>query len=87
MAAMNTMMVLMAVLMTGGRGDVLSVVPTDAYWQSKNVTVSAETMLAELKTADATGRQPADKSQEIRRLMAIRTLGELKAKEAVTDSV
>ena len=82
-AGFDWIVVMMLALGTGGGGDTLSYVPTDAYWKAKNVAVTAEAMAAELKAPVA---QPADanapKANDIRRLMAIRALGELKAKDA-----
>jgi len=79
----------------GGSNDLLTWMPTADYWKAKGVTVSASAMLAELKAPAApAGTKPATapsadgapapgpKAAEVRRLMAIRTLGELKAKEA-----
>jgi hypothetical protein len=130
-------MILMIIVSGGGGSDLLDWMPTQDYWKAKNVAVSADTMLAELKPADTAGapelikkladpkaevrddatgklRQmgaaiapllreaaknpdaevaaraemllkefgPSGKVNEVRRLMAIRALGELKAKDA-----
>ncbi len=137
MNEMSMMMLLMAAL-SGGSTEALDYMPTDAYWRTKGVEVTAQTMLDELsaeRDADISGlieqlgsdefqtREKAHKAiaaagpgaidqlkpllesedaevrerarqliarlkatgqaPKIRRLMAIRTLGELKAKGAV----
>ncbi|HUT60629.1 MAG TPA: hypothetical protein VNA25_22520 [Phycisphaerae bacterium] len=131
--------ILLFAVLCGAGHDLLDMMPTEAYWQAKGVTVSAETMLAELTPPakpDAAewiaklGHEKADvreeatkklqgmgaailpqlqaaaksddaevaaranmligkitgggaRAAEVRRLMAIRTLGELKAADAL----
>ncbi len=85
-SALSAKVLIMMLLGTGGGGDLLSLMSTESYWKAKNVKVSTETMLAELKAPPSATTGPAgkdDKVAEVRRLMVIRTLGELKSKEAV----
>ena len=42
-------------LLTGGGNDLLDYLPTDAYWRQKSVSVSVDTMMAELKPAAPAG--------------------------------
>ena len=71
--AMGFMGMLMMLLTSGGGNDLLDYLPTDAYWKAKGVEITVEAMAAELK-----GAEPADVAGGVRRLMAIRALGELK---------
>jgi len=65
--------------MVGGAGNhLLDYVSSESYWKAKNVEMTLEKMTAEAKVAEA-----KDATQRVRRLMAIRTLGELKKKEAL----
>ncbi len=70
-------------LMLGGNAgnELLDYIPSDAYWQSKGVELNADAIMAELNaTADA---ERAGGGNQVKQLMAIRTLGELHAAEAV----
>ena len=40
---------LLIALLSGGANDALDLVSSDAYWKAKNVTVSVQTMLNELR--------------------------------------
>src|SRR5438874_8131953 len=70
-------------LLGGSPGnELLDLVPTDAYWKSKDVEITVPNIMLELnsiKTDDTA------KATAVRRLMAIRTLGELKGADAVTS--
>jgi hypothetical protein len=68
---------MMLVLLAGGGNDLLDYLPAKHYWQAKSVTVTTENLLAELKA------DPKDKATAVRRLMAIRTLGEQKDPNAL----
>ena len=69
-------------LLTGG--DLLDHMPSGEYWKSRDVVVSVENILAELPTNDAK-LLPEKEGKDVagRRLMAIRTLGELKNRKAL----
>jgi hypothetical protein len=61
----------------GGGNHLLDYAATDSYWQAKHVTVTEATMSAEL-VADPSKKPDTSKTAEVRELMAIRALGELK---------
>jgi hypothetical protein len=68
-------------LLGGGQGnDLLDLIPSDAYWKSKDVEVTAANIMLELNSL-----KPDDtsKATAVRRLMAIRTLGELKSPDTL----
>src|SRR5690349_1598070 len=68
-------------LLGGSSGnELLDLIPTDAYWKAKAVDVSVANIMLELNSI-----KPDDTSKEtaVRRLMAIRTLGELKNADAI----
>jgi hypothetical protein len=68
-------------LLGGSPGnELLDLIPTDAYWKSKAVEITVPNIMLELNSI-----KPDDTSKEIavRRLMAIRTLGELKNADAI----
>src|SRR4051812_1355960 len=68
-------------LLGGGSGnELLDIIPTDAYWKAKEVEVTATNILIELNSIKA---DDTSKASAVRRLMAIRTLGELKSADAV----
>ena len=69
------------VLMTGGGNDLLDFVPAKAFWELKGAAVTVAAMEKQLQPADP-GKAVA-KALAVRRLMAIRTLGELKKPEAL----
>lgn len=77
---MAWMSILMLLLSRGGGNDLLDYMPTDAYWRIKGVAVTVERMVAELATGETGERAEA---KAVRRLMALRTLGELKKAEAL----
>jgi len=74
---MITSWAMMLVLLVGGGNDLLDYLPAKHYWQAKSVTVTTENLLAELKA------DQKDKATAVRRLMAIRTLGEQKDPNAL----
>ncbi|MBM4041928.1 MAG: hypothetical protein FJ290_25820 [Planctomycetes bacterium] len=80
MAMPSWMMVLMVLLSRGGGNDLLDYMPTDAYWRVKGVAITVERMAAQLEMGDPPDTSPA---KAVRRLMAIRALGELKKAEAL----
>lgn len=82
--ASTSFLSLLILLFSGGSSDLLDFVQTDAFWKTKSVTVSVEQLLADLKPDQQAALNPAaPKAGEVRRLMAIRTLGEMKKAEAV----
>ena len=69
-------------LLGQGPNELLDLLPSKDYWQHQGVEMTAENVLADLTAADA--NTPAQGGQaDVRRLMAIRTLGELRCKEAL----
>jgi hypothetical protein len=68
---------MLVLLLGGGATDLLDLVHTDSYWKSKQVIVSVEQLITDATSANA------DQPTAIRRLMAIRTLGEMKQADAV----
>lgn len=80
----DTLIVLiMTTILGGGPGnDLLSFIPTDAYWKAKDVQVTPANMMLELNSI-----KPDDTTKPIavRRLMAIRALGELKSADAINS--
>ena len=75
---MSWAIVMMAMLTGNPSNELLNFVDTAAYWQAKGVTVTVENMAKEVAPTD----KPADGAMSARRLMAIRTLGELKDAKA-----
>src|SRR4051794_34330076 len=68
-------------LLGGSPGNqLLDLIPTDAYWKSKSIEITVPNVMLELNSI-----KPDDTSKEmaVRRLMAIRTLGELKSADAI----
>jgi hypothetical protein len=75
-------LLIFSLLLGGGIGnDLLSLVPTDAYWKSKEVEVTAANIMLDLNSVKS---DDTSKATAIRRLMAIRTLGELKSPDAMS---
>jgi hypothetical protein len=71
------MMLMMMLVGGGGGNDLVDYLDTNSYWAQQNVEVTVPKMQAQLAPADA--KLAADaKVDPVRRLMAIRTLGELK---------
>jgi len=71
---------LMMMLTAGGQAsDLLDLMPTQSYWQTKHVAVATDAMLQEVSATAADDDVPGG----VRRLMAIRTLGELKDAKAL----
>jgi hypothetical protein len=138
MGASYSIFTLLFALLSGGASDILDLVPSDAYWKAKNVTVTVDQLIGELKTAAGADLAPLiaklgsgnyaqreeaakkiieqgppaiaqleksyddpdpevanrakslvkqirlnSKAANVRRLMAIRTLGEMKKAEAL----
>ncbi len=79
--AMSFFSLLLLTVSSGQYNDLLDLLQTRAYWANQGVTLSAQSMEAEL----APGKDPATKPRSgpkaaaVRRLMAIRALGELKS--------
>jgi hypothetical protein len=65
MASFGVIQILMLVLSGGGSNELLDFLPTDAYWQTKGVTVTVQAMAGELST-----ETPAELPQLIRDLGA-----------------
>jgi hypothetical protein len=73
----------MMMLLGGGSGtDLLDMVPSDAYWKAKDVDFTPASIMLELNSI-----KPDDtsKATAVRRLMAIRSLGEFKSPDAVSS--
>lgn len=79
--AMGMMQVWLAMVMTVGQGptELLDLVPTQDYWRIQGVEVTIKNMQAQL---DAKADEKAE-GNDVRRLMAIRALGELKSAESI----
>jgi hypothetical protein len=77
---MVAMMSMLMLLLGGGGNQLLDYIPSDAYWKAKEIEMTAPAIAADLQSLSA---DDASKATAIRRLMAIRTLGELKDKSAV----
>jgi hypothetical protein len=82
MNASMPFLILMMLLGGGSGTDLLDLVPSDAYWKAKDVDFTAASIMLELNSI-----KPDDtsKATAVRRLMAIRTLGELKSPDAVSS--
>jgi hypothetical protein len=50
MGASYSLFTLLFALLSGGASDILDLVPSDAYWKAKNVTVTVDQLVGELKT-------------------------------------
>lgn len=97
MGMISTWMMLLVMLTQGGGGDLLDQVQTDAYWQAKSVTVTAQTMreMAAAGTKADVSREiaqlsSADADQRIAAMKAIiaagpGALGQLEELAASTD--
>jgi hypothetical protein len=81
-AGMSFMMMLAMMVMQGSANDVLDLVDSTAYWKVQNVEMTVDALAGQLKTAKPDEGATA---ASVRRLMAIRGLGELKKKEALAD--
>ena len=66
-------------LSQGNATDVLDLVDAASYWKAQNVQMTADALAAEVKPPAAA----ANRAAAVRRLMAIRALGELKDKAAL----
>ncbi len=78
MAMFGFIEILMLVLSGGGSNELLDFIPTDAYWQSKGVTVTVEAVAGELST-----ETPAELPRLIRDLGA----DDYEAREAATKAL
>lgn len=79
-----TFAAMLMLLLGGGANDLLDIVHSDSYWKAKQVTVSVEQLIADASGKPAAEPDPAaPHAASVRRLMAIRTLGEMKKAEAV----
>ncbi len=75
-----SLLLLISLSFSGGN-DLLDYIPAKDYWSLKSVEITVENMLAELgKGKDASGGN--ETAASVRKLMAIRALGMLKAQEA-----
>jgi hypothetical protein len=72
----SSMMLMMMLVGGGGGNDLVDYLDTNCYWAMQKVEVTAPAMQAQLAPAEA-------EVDAVRRLMAIRTLGELKKKESI----
>ena len=72
--SVNSVLVLLTMMIGPGGNELLDYVPTQPYWKLKAATPTIESLIKELQNPD-----PADTSKptSVRRLMAIRTLGEM----------
>ena len=75
--AMMSMSLVMMLMVGQGPNELLDLVSTKDYWRLESVELTAENMLAQLKP------EPGAQNADIRRLMAIRALGELRSKAAL----
>ena len=73
--ATSWMMTLMMMLTQGGASDVLDLVDSGSYWKAQKVAVTVEALAGQL---DAKVEGEGAHAAAVRRLMAIRALGELK---------
>ncbi len=78
----DTIIVLVMTTLLGGApgNDLLSFIPTESYWKAKDVQVTVPNLLLELNSVRP---EDATKPTAVRRLMAIRALGELKSADAL----
>ena len=79
---METIMLMVFSLLLGGGGgnDLLSLIPSDAYWKSKDIQITVPNILLELNSIKS---DDTSKATAVHRLMAIRALGELKNADAI----
>jgi hypothetical protein len=79
MGEASIFMIFMMLLGGGSGNELLDLVPSDAYWKAKEVEFTAPNLMIELNSI-----KPDDtsKATAIRKLMAIRGLGELKSADA-----
>ena len=75
-------MLLMMVLMQSNANDLLDFMDSPSYWKAQQVEMTIDALAPSVK-GPAAGGEKAPKAGDIRRLMAIRSLGELKKKEAL----
>lgn len=77
------MIALLFTFLSGTSGnEALDYVDGDLYFKSKGVEMTVESMMLEAKKPDL-GEDAFTKEASVRRLLAIRTLGELKDKKAL----
>ena len=71
-------------LLCGGStgSDALDYIDSEHYWKSKKIEYTVEAMMLEAKKPDV-AEDAAMKEAQIRRLLAIRALGEKKAQKAL----
>ncbi|HUV38795.1 MAG TPA: HEAT repeat domain-containing protein [Planctomycetota bacterium] len=81
MAEMSWLMVLMTALSQGAGNDLLDYADGLTYWQQQGVEQTVEALTEQLK-AEPQGEESAQ-AASVRRLLAIRTLGELKDRRAL----
>jgi hypothetical protein len=79
---MNFGMMLLMMVMQGNANDLLDFVDSPAYWKTQQVEVTVDALAPSVSGTPAPGQNPT-KAADVRRLMAIRSLGELKKQEAL----
>ena len=75
-------MILLMMVLQGSANDLLDFVDSPSYWKAQQVEMTVDALAPSVKGAPA-GAENAPKTADVRRLMAIRSLGELKKKEAL----
>src|SRR3954468_13520539 len=79
----TSIFLIFTLLLGGGTGnDLLDLIPTDVYWKVKDVEPTVPNLMLELNSIKA---DDTSKAVAVRRLMAIRALGELKTPDAVNS--
>jgi len=73
---------LMVMLIQGSTSDLLDFVDSTSYWKAQQVEMTVDALAGCVREAPAADSK-SPKAGEVRRLMAIRALGELKQKEAL----
>ena len=69
-----TALILFAMMLGPGGNELLDYIPSQPYWKLKNVTPTADNIAAELMAIKA---GDTSKATQVRKLMALRTLGEM----------
>ena len=82
MGEASIFLIFMTLLGGGSGNELLDLVPSDAYWKAKEVEMTAPNLMLELNSIKA---DDTSKATAIRKLMAIRGLGELKSADAVAS--
>jgi len=82
MAGPGFFMMLLMLVMQGNSNDLLDFMDSPSYWNAQKVELTVDALAPSVK-GPAAGGENAPKAGDVRRLMAIRSLGELKKKEAL----